>query len=231
MSDDPIISIGRNLEGQIRINGSLGNSDADYEIDIATGMDEDDAAIVIDYDGWDSGDSWQQGAEIQVGQTDYDGNDPDDHIYEVTRCKADMNNDEWPDFDDIDPFVAAFAGEESFDAAYPGLAGAMVFHADLDCDEEIDFDDVDLFVARLGECCYELCGDCPGDGEGGGQLSALELATELALHIAPERYDTLCDMIAEVAERQENEEEADYWHAVWTYLTGVDQREGESGGA
>ncbi len=137
----------------------------------------------------------------------------------MTKCRADCNNDESVDFDDVDPFVVALTGEENFDAAYPGLGKSSRFHGDLDCDGYVDYDDVDPFVDRITEgCCDEECGECEGR-DGGGRLSASELAAELASHIAPQRYDALCDIIAEVAERQRNAQDAAYWLAVWEYLT------------
>ncbi|MBK9128707.1 MAG: hypothetical protein IPM13_13050 [Phycisphaerales bacterium] len=66
----------------------------------------------------------------------------------VPDRKGDMNCDGYVDFDDIDPFVLAFAGVAQYEAAYPTcnwLSG------DFDGNEMVDFADIDAFVEALGE--------------------------------------------------------------------------------
>ncbi len=203
------------LSGKVLIDGKLAKSGQNVRFaDPVTST----GAIAVDYDGWHStDDAWEAGAYITVDGTDYSGNAFDYRVYKITRCKGDMDNNGSVDFDDVDPFVAALSDPDpdDFEAAYPGRGGSMLYHGDIDCDSDIDFDDVDPFVARIGQACV----GCPErDGGGGGQLSPLELARELAIHIAPQRYDDLCDIIAAVAQRQRNAERAAYWTAVWEYL-------------
>ena len=60
---------------------------------------------------------------------------------------GDINCDGRRDFDDIDPFVLALSGEESYDAAFPNCNHLL---ADCDRNGAVDFDDIDPFVALLG---------------------------------------------------------------------------------
>ncbi len=219
---DNLFDSARDLSGgHIIVNGSL--TESGY-IWVGGSFQGDTEFIAIDYDGWDEADTWESGATITVGEDTYEGNEPDAHVWEITSCKADMNNDELVDFFDIDPFVTAITDPGQYALDYPGLAYSMVFHGDLNCDGYVDFFDIDPFVARAitDPCCYEECGDCPErfGGEGGGEsLSPLEMAIELATHIAPERYDTLVEMIALLAAAQKDAEKAAYWTAVWAALS------------
>ena len=206
--------------GHIIVNGSLTE---DGDIYVLGSFIKGTEFIAIDYDGWDEADTWETEAVIKVDGVEYTENTPVERIWEITGCKADMNNDGLVDFFDIDPFVQALNYPDQYALDYAGLAGSRVFHGDLDCDDDLDFFDIDPFVARITEgCCDHECGDCPErfGGEGGGEwLSPLEMAIELATHIAPERYDTLVDMIADLAAAQKDAEKAAYWTAVWEALT------------
>ncbi len=65
-------------------------------------------------------------------------------------CTGDMNCDGSVDFFDIDPLVAAFQGEASYLAAYPGC---IWLNGDADGDNDVDFFDIDPFVSLLGQPC------------------------------------------------------------------------------
>ncbi|MBK9127549.1 MAG: hypothetical protein IPM13_07080 [Phycisphaerales bacterium] len=67
--------------------------------------------------------------------------------------RGDTNCDGVIDFDDIDPFVLALAGQAAYAAQYPDCTWLS---ADADCDGAVDFDDIDAFVACLSGPC-----DCP----------------------------------------------------------------------
>jgi hypothetical protein len=41
------------------------------------------------------------------------------------------------DFGDIGPFIAALSDPNGYAAAFPGLAGSMVFHAGCNCDGDM----------------------------------------------------------------------------------------------
>jgi acetyl esterase/lipase len=61
--------------------------------------------------------------------------------------RGDANCDGALTFDDIDPFVDALLGEESFIADHPDCNW---YHADCNADGRVTFDDIDAFVALLG---------------------------------------------------------------------------------
>jgi len=60
---------------------------------------------------------------------------------------GDTNCDGVVDFDDIDPFILALAGEAAYHAVFPGCEYAS---ADCNTDGAVNFDDIDPFVALLG---------------------------------------------------------------------------------
>lgn len=177
-------------------------------------------AIAVDWDGWDSADTWASGAQIRVGATTYTENTYTARVYEITRCKGDMNNDGYVNWHDIDPFVAAqnISDPEVYEAAYPGLGGSMLFHADMNCDGVADWRDIDPFVARQNGCCWEECGPCPEE-DAGGYMPPTELAEVLAAAIAPERYDVLLDLIEQLLINETDGGRQAYWASVYEALT------------
>ncbi|MBK9127746.1 MAG: hypothetical protein IPM13_08080 [Phycisphaerales bacterium] len=173
--------------------------------------------LCIDWDGYDPGDRWENGAFVRFrfeGET-ITGNRPDLRIYEVTRCKGDMDNDGDVDFDDIDPFVAALEPGTTYDQTWFGLSGSRVFHGDFTGDGYVTFDDLDPFVARLGYCSpdggyleEEGGGEGEGDGDGDGGMmmnaggpedQAAALAAQLRASVSAERMDTLIDAVTALA--------------------------------
>jgi hypothetical protein len=65
---------------------------------------------------------------------------------QVAQRPGDLNCDGVIDFDDIDAFVAALAGQESYEAQYPGCDW---MNADINGDGLVNFDDIDPFVALI----------------------------------------------------------------------------------
>ena len=214
LNGDGAIHVHEDLNGKVLIDGSLLDTVADPEIDI-DGSVGAGGAVAVDYDGWQTGDEWEDGATITVGDTTFTGNTPAARIYEITSWRGDMNNDELLNFSDVDPFVLALLGLEQYMAEYPGLGGSMEYHGDANCDGYFNFSDVDPFVALVvQECCDPDCSGC----RGGESLSPEELASELAAHVAPERYDTLVEIVAEVALIQKDAQRQAYWEAVYSAL-------------
>ncbi len=78
--------------------------------------------------------------------------DPALHAFELIRqaidraVLGDLNCDGCIDFEDIEPFVVALAGEAAYEQAYPSCR-----HLQADCNRDggVDFADVDAFVAQL----------------------------------------------------------------------------------
>ena len=104
--------------GRIHVYGSLCDKAGDeiWATEILNG------AIAIDYDGWDEADYWHEGATVNIGGTPYDGNTPEEHIWEIQRCKGDMNN--YDDLDSEDPNVLwHVVNDPNYDYAteFPGL--------------------------------------------------------------------------------------------------------------
>lgn len=64
--------------------------------------------------------------------------------------RGDTNCDGSVNFQDIDPFVTALSGSNTYAIQYPQCRWV---HADFDCDGSITFSDIDGFVACLGGAC------------------------------------------------------------------------------
>ncbi len=69
-------------------------------------------------------------------------------VMPIPDARGDINCDGVINFDDIDPFVAAFSGQAYFNSLYPGCNW---FNSDVNCDGTVDFDDIDPWVALLGQ--------------------------------------------------------------------------------
>ncbi len=146
------IDIDGALSGQIRVYGSLFGS---ISLD---SMHPTAAAIAIDYDadGWQTGDCWAAGA-VHVGTTNYYVNTPDKHIYEITTCKADLNNDGQVNGTDAALFDTAL-DSGAYNAQFPGLEGSRVFHGDLNCDGQLTSADAGPFQTRVAAgVCEATC--------------------------------------------------------------------------
>ncbi|MCH8806496.1 MAG: hypothetical protein IH986_10455 [Planctomycetes bacterium] len=140
-----------NLTGQVRIDGSLLDGQAGDEIVIAgslVGL----GAVAVDWNGWDAGDSWADGATVKEGSAAaYTGNTPAEHVWEITDVAGDMNNDDAFNGADIDPFFLAIGDPQSlYEDAFPGLIGSIVFHGDFTCDGLVNGADIDPFFVALG---------------------------------------------------------------------------------
>ncbi|MBU0637928.1 MAG: hypothetical protein KKB50_03620 [Planctomycetes bacterium] len=194
------------MNGKILIDGSLvDGSGTGPEIAIAGSMFSN-AAITVNYDGWDNDHDWQEDATIKVGATTYTKNSgavnnlgTSPNLWHVTKCKADMNNDGVVNGFDIDGFVLALEGEAAYGAVYPGLEGSMVFHGDMNwvvqevcLNDGLNGFDIDPFIARLQEdpeCCEDYCGPCWGEG-GGGLGDPQDAADLLLAFVAAKRLPT-----------------------------------------
>ena len=111
-------------------------------------------AIVIDYDGYDPNDAWQSGATVNVAGNIYTGNSPAAHVYEVTDCRGDMDNDGDCDTDDVADFYNALGDPNQFVADNPGLDGCAPWHGDVNQDSTFDIHDEGamLVFSNMG-CC------------------------------------------------------------------------------
>ncbi len=104
-----------------------------------------DGTIVIAYESCDSADNI-------VGLSEGEGISPDFlamDLSELGDCQliGDMNCDGVLDFDDINPFVLALTGSESYYAAYPDCDW---LNGDVNGDGTVDFDDINVFVSLIG---------------------------------------------------------------------------------
>jgi len=114
------------------------------------------AAIAIDYDGWHDGDEWKSGARVSVNGVPYDGNEPPMHIWEITGCRGDMNNNRCQDTEDAS---AILLSEEDYALQYPGLLGSREWHGDVNCQDGITEVDVGAlaFFVETSPCCMSDC--------------------------------------------------------------------------
>ncbi len=217
------VVIEEDLAGLFAVNGSLIDVLGDSREVEVYGEITSTGALAIDYDGYDSGDGWQSGAVVYlynpVGATNaLTGNSPAEHVYEITECVADMDNNGAVNFNDVDGFVAATVSLANYGALYPGLRGSALYHGDMDRSGTINFDDFDEFVACVvAGGCPTSAGECGGDGKGG--RSPAQMAAALAGGVAPERQALLAEIIADHATRQRTAADQAYWDAVWTALT------------
>lgn len=129
-SNQPMITSGvlfpdGGLRGVIAIDGDLKNAvTAGPEIKVWTIRDpfEDPpgeptarGAIAVDYDGWDDGDDWEEGATVEEWFPPvpnptfdvYEENTPVESVYEITPCRGDVNNDGQVTSADIYPLTLA----------------------------------------------------------------------------------------------------------------------------
>jgi hypothetical protein len=212
------ISIGGNVTAQIRVYGSLlDDPNAPYEIDIAGAMP---SAISIDWDGDQQADTWEPGAVIRIGTTEYYENDWQARVYEIGSCRGDMQGDWAVGFPDINPFVAALSDPAAYAQMLPGLEGSMIYHGDANCDEVFDFADINPFVARVttGNCDCGYSEDRRG-GDGTDSMPPEDLAALLAENVAPELYDDLLAVVAAAIDAAPDDETQAYWQEVYAALT------------
>jgi hypothetical protein len=201
--------------------------------------------VAVNYTGWtllDPNDPnvvvWDPNATVTIchyGAQNcdvYRGNAPDEHIWLISKCRGDLNNNEYLDFGDIDGLVLALQDPsgQHYAVAYPGLGGSLAFHGNNNCDGSINFGDIAAFVTRLQNfCCLPDCDPnlcLPPESEESGRSNGPEggasapemLAMQLALNVAPELFDTLVDLAAQCAAGLPDEDQRAYWQAVYEAL-------------
>jgi hypothetical protein len=146
---------------------------------------------------------------------------PAEHLWAVSACRCDMNNDYYVNFGDLNPFVAALRYPADYALDFPGLDGSRVWKGDANCDGSFTSADTNPFVDRVTrECCDPDCPGCEGgDAPGGGLPDPDELAAQLAETIWPELYDDLLEVILATIDGAPDEETHAYWQAVYGALT------------
>ncbi len=200
--------------------------------------------VAVAYDYADPSTYWDEGATITMAGTDYNHTYVDGHLFEIGKCRGDMDSDGTVGFPDINPFIMALGSAETYALTYPGLGGlqppwedgSRVYHGDADCDQppEFGFSDINPFIALVtAGCCTVDCSPCDAGGgngmEGGvvpdgdlyppGLPSPEELAAQLATNVWPELYDGLLSMVLAAIDSAPDEQTQAYWQAVYTALT------------
>lgn len=193
--------------------------------------------IAVDYDGWDSPHRWKRLGTVIITKPDPNdpnvpplslyGNTPTRHVWEITECRGDMNNDGEVNFGDINPFVTALSHVAQYSRDFPGLgavehpwdpeAGSRVYHGDCTCNGLFDFDDINPFIAlvtRIPPCCSHECPCTGGNALGGGLPEPELLAAKLAVNVKPELFNDLVDMAAAAASVQTDPKLKLYWEKV-----------------
>lgn len=218
--------------GHIIVNGSFGNGFGPGYINIAGRFGWSQAFIAVDYDGDQSQDEWKQYAFIDVAWRRLTGNAPEEHVWEISPCKGDLDGSWSVDFADINPFVLALSNPVGYSQTFPGLGctddpndpnclgGSRIWHGDVNCDGSLDFGDINPFVVLMEHQCCMLwdCAPC-WDGDAGERMSPQQLAAQLATHIWPELYDDLVGVVGAAIEVQPDDESRAYWEAVYAALT------------
>ena len=227
------IAIGQDLRGLVAVEGSLPLVTVNGSFG-ATGVIRADylsTAVAIDYDGWQEGDDWEQGAYVRVGPMEpyeyFYGNTPSRKVWHITCAKGDMNNDVVVSMFDIDPFVLALTDPNEYAGVFFGLDGSMVYHADCDCSGKFDNFDIDPFILRLTNPCeykrqFPDCDPClapcpPGEGGEGG-LGAQAVADLHKQNVAPQRLPYVIDAAEFLAGWYKGTPRGKFWTEVHTAL-------------
>lgn len=235
--EDPQSQAPQMRGGHIIILGGFGPAQGEATITIDGSLTGPRPFIAVDYDGWDEPHRWQAGGTVVIMKPDpndpnvpplyLNGNTPTRHVWEITQCRGDMNNDGAVNVGDINPFIQALSYVQAYALAFPGLgaledpwdprAGSRVYHGDCNCDGVFDFDDINPFVEllyRYPPCCSHEC-PCPGGNAQGGGLPEPEyLAAKLAVNVKPELFDDLVALAAAAASVQTDPKLKVYWEKV-----------------
>jgi hypothetical protein len=221
------------LAGEIHVHGYL-NHDSGADADIYIEEKATTGAVTVHWLGtdWPPPGGWGQGAVVQVGNDEYEGNTPAEHIWEVTCIKGDLDNNGVLNAFDIDPFILALLSAEDYAEAYPGLSGSMISHADCDCNRVLNAFDVDAFVLRLTDpdeyyATYPYCEKCPpqnnfdqssANGAQDDSSSPAAVAALLRDNVAPERLPVVIEIAAELASAYADTPRGEFWAAVLAEL-------------
>ena len=186
-------------------------------------MDPNTAAITVDWDGYDTADSWDPNAVVRVDGTSYNVNTPAEHIWEITCLMGDLNNDGSVNSLDTDPFVSVLTGYgegSDYDEDFPGLRGSAEYNADMNCDESINSLDIDAYVLRLSNpTSYYSTYTCEECGRGGGGEAVWgsdpeDVAEMLEQYVAEERMSDLLEIIKELVDYFGDSARGKFWGAV-----------------
>lgn len=202
------------LHRMVPRNSEMNHLYEGYTVQI--GAMEDHSAFTVDFDGDDSSDYWGE-AGLFIGETQYYPQDPTYHIWDITACRGDMNNDGVVDNFDIDPFVEALVYPADYADEFPGLEGSRVYHGDCDCSSSFNSFDIDPFVDLVeGNCCDSECSGCESFARGGRDAS--ETAALLSGAVSEERFAALLTIVGSVASSEH--ENAEFWAEVLETLGG-----------
>jgi hypothetical protein len=223
--------------GYVVVNGSLQSGG---QIVAHDGLASNTAFIAINYLGGTDY-SWEPNAPVILEHGDdpdevFYANTPSRHIWEISVCRGDFNNDQAVGYGDLNPYIVARNSPADYAAWFPGLGGtyasdylgaSRLWHGDTNCDGTWNSSDDNPFVARIiAQCCDPDCPGCQGGrgeggegGEGPPDLPAEDLAAELAANIWPELFEDLLSMVAGLIDVAPNEETQAYWQAVYDLLT------------
>jgi len=135
--------------GHIIVNGMFGAA-VNCTVEIL-GQIIGPAFVCFNYDAPPPPDSWPvyPPSAVRVGANSYYETEPSLHIWGISNCRGDMDNNHALDFNDINPLVQAIGDPDGYDLAYPGLGGSRVWHCDCNCDFSCNFDDINAFVELI----------------------------------------------------------------------------------
>jgi hypothetical protein len=135
--------------GYIIVNGELkaGPDDLVASITLHWGLAGDTEFIAIGYGGGPSS-FWDPNCPITLEHGDdpdevFYGNTPSRHIWEVSVCHGDFNNDQSVGYGDLNPYIVARNSPADYAAWFPGLGGtyasnypgaSRLWHGDTNCD-------------------------------------------------------------------------------------------------
>lgn len=151
---DPAVRVDGALNTTLQVLQDLENVVASGP-EIVVGSFDTFGAVAVDYDGYHSGDRWEPGATIVVNSVTYSENTPSARVYEIQRCRGDMNNDGWVNDDDVTPY---YLTEGQYVDQYPGLYGSWEYHKNTNCGGGLTGDDDTRFEFLVtNRCCTSNC--------------------------------------------------------------------------
>ena len=231
------ITVGTDLKGSITIDGDLAGSidvggelndvflgsgfiavDGSYASTAAITIQEGFATttefISCNNNGAAPG-VWESGATVTLWDSNpaktqvFTADAPGERVRAATSVKGDMNNDGSVNGGDIDLFFFALGDPAAYKAAYPGLAGSLLYHGDCNCDAAFNGADIGPFFDLLagGDPCV-----------GFNFWEPEYVAWLIETHVRPDRLDRAIALIDDYTRGEARPDRRRFWNAVLDIL-------------
>ena len=211
------VNVGREVRdgwggtGHIAVDGSFASTAA---ITIQEGFASTTEFISCNNNGAAPG-VWEAGATVTLWDSNpaktqvFTADAPGERVRAATSVKGDMNNDGAVNGGDIDLFFFALGDPLAYAAAYPGLAGSLLYHGDCNCDGAFNGADITPFFDLL-----EGGVPCVGFNFWEPEYVAWLIET----HVRPERLDRAIALIDDYTRGETRPDRRRFWNAVLDIL-------------